>query len=282
MKCPNCTAEIEKNSEFCEFCGSSITAQMRMEQEQLNKVGCPKCQSTNICFSREKQGELKGKGGTEVVRATVGMCKDCGYTWIPNSDEAKQKKNKTWLWVLGWIFIFPVPLTILMLRKKDMKPILKYGIIAIAWIIYLIIGIAGNSSESTPTSSTPEIIDNNSINITENNVKEFYITEGEKGVYGFELTLNSGTEFETTKYYYHIPSGEYTITNIGVERAQVSVLSDEITNNDAGWEEFAEVYECVAFDAGETGIICVSDNQCIEITEGSEIKFEQAKRGSIS
>lgn len=28
------------------------------------------------------------------------------------------KKRKTWLWVLGWICIFPLPLTILMLRKK--------------------------------------------------------------------------------------------------------------------------------------------------------------------
>lgn len=32
-----------------------------------------------------------------------------------------------------------------MLRKKDMKPALKYGIIAAAWIVYLIIGLSGNS-----------------------------------------------------------------------------------------------------------------------------------------
>ena len=49
--------------------------------------------------------------------------------------ESKPKKKKTWLWVLGWICIFPLPLTILLLRKKDMKPALKYGIIAVAWII---------------------------------------------------------------------------------------------------------------------------------------------------
>ena len=59
------------------------------------------------------------------------------------SVQPQPKKRRTWLWVLGWIFIFPVPLTILMLRKKDMKPVLKYGIIAAAWIVYLLIAFSG-------------------------------------------------------------------------------------------------------------------------------------------
>lgn len=390
MKCPNCGAEIVNNSNFCEFCGSSITPQMRKEQEQLNKAGCPKCGSTNISFSREKQGEIKGKRGTAVVRSTVGLCKDCGYTWQTDSGASKAKKRKTWLWVLGWICIFPLPLTILLLRKKNMKPALKYGIIAIAWLIYIIIGNSGNSDSTVTSPSTADASQNASISSTvaseeqvhlydsaevkdmlngsrttkigeysiirvtskecteealadwyynyvevndfnfniilftdkddntgcyaingmvevgtsfiedeygdymvgdtKNSVvyapsddgvtlikmefNSFYITEGEKGDYGFELTLNKGTEFEETKYYYHVPAGEYTITNVGSNRAQVSVLSDEIIKNDAGWEEFAEGFDCVAFDANETGIIYVSDNQCIEITEGGEIRFE--------
>lgn len=133
------------NAKFCTFCGSQITVEMQKEREQLNKSGCPKCGSTNVTFNREKQGELKGKNGTVVVRSTIGLCKDCGYTWSTTNTTQPQKKNKTWLWVLGWIFVFPVPLTILMLRKKDMKPALKYGIIAAAWIVYLIIGLSGNS-----------------------------------------------------------------------------------------------------------------------------------------
>ena len=74
MKCPNCGAEIKINSKYCEFCGSAVSAQMRREQEQLNKAGCPRCGSTNITFSREKQGEVKSKRGTAVVRSTVGVC----------------------------------------------------------------------------------------------------------------------------------------------------------------------------------------------------------------
>lgn len=154
MKCKNCGAEIPNNAKFCEYCGTSITPQMQKEQEQLNKAGCPKCGSTNISFDREKQGEVKGKGNMKIVRATVGVCKDCGYTWQPEDNDSASPKRKTWLWVLGWIFIFPVPLTILLLRKKDMKPALKYGLIAAAWIVYILIAAIGGSQNDTSSSGT--------------------------------------------------------------------------------------------------------------------------------
>lgn len=175
MKCPNCGAEIKNNSKFCEFCGSAVTTQMRREQEELNKAGCPKCGSTNIAFSREKQGEIRGKGGIAVVRSTVGMCKDCGYTWQTDSGIKEPKKRKTWLWVLGWIFVFPVPLTILMLRKKDMKPVVKYGIIAVAWIIYFFIGMSGDSSSTNAPAEEKQNTPSTSISATFDAPKEVHI-----------------------------------------------------------------------------------------------------------
>ena len=155
MRCPNCGAEIG-TSDKCEYCGSTITSDMKKEQEILNKKGCPKCGSTNIKFTRENHGEVNGKKTKKIVHKTVGVCNDCGYTWY--LDVAEPKKRKTWLWVLGWIFIFPVPLTILMLRKKDMKPAIKYGIIAAAWIIYLIIGFGRNSSNKKPSTSSAPVV----------------------------------------------------------------------------------------------------------------------------
>lgn len=136
MKCPNCGGELKSNSTYCEFCNSQISGEMKKEQEQMNKAGCPKCGSSNIQFSRETQGEVKGKKRSEIVRATVGVCNDCGYTWKTAKEE---KKGNIWLWVLGWVFIFPLPLTILLLRRKNMKNSLKYGIIAVAWIVYGVI-----------------------------------------------------------------------------------------------------------------------------------------------
>ena len=163
MKCPNCGAEIGTNKK-CDYCGTTISLDMLREQEQINKEGCPKCGSTNIQFKRENQGEIKSKKQNRVVHVTVGYCKDCGYTWYPQGEEPK--KRKTWLWVLGWIFIFPVPLTILLLRKKDMNNGLKYGLIAAAWIVYLLIGFAGNSNDETAdTADTDTVI--NTQDVTE-------------------------------------------------------------------------------------------------------------------
>ena len=153
MKCPNCGAEIANGSKTCEFCGTQITYDMLREQEQLSKKGCPKCGSSNITFTRENQGEIRGRKAKKVVHTTVGYCKDCGYTWTPEME--KPKKRRTFLWILGWIFIFPVPLTILMLRKKNLKPAIKYGVIAAAWIIYLILVLVsrGNNKKQTNTES---------------------------------------------------------------------------------------------------------------------------------
>ena len=64
-----------------------------------------------------------------------------------DSEPVKQKRH-TLLWVLGWIFIFPLPLTIILNRKKNLNPILKYGIIIVAWILYLMIAFSGKSSNS--------------------------------------------------------------------------------------------------------------------------------------
>ena len=157
MKCVNCGAEIKAGSRFCEFCGTQITGEMLKEQEQLNKAGCPRCGSTNIEFRREDQGEIRDSRSKTIMRATVGYCRDCGYTWIPEGGEPP-KKRRTWLWVLGWLCLFPVPLTILLLRKKDMKKPLKYGLVAAAWILYFMIGAAhsGNSTAQTGTTAAAE------------------------------------------------------------------------------------------------------------------------------
>ena len=169
MKCPSCGAEIGSDK-FCQYCGSQVTMEMKKEQEYVNKAGCPKCGSSNISFSREKQGEMLGDNGSAVVHATVGICHDCGYTWSTaghvfntnaesQSDNATriqqpEKKRRTWLWVLGWIFIFPLPLMLILL-KKDMRPAIKYVIIAVAWIVYLIVGFAGGITEDTEKIDTP-------------------------------------------------------------------------------------------------------------------------------
>ena len=159
MKCPSCGAET--NGKFCEYCGS--------EMPKGKVVGkCPKCGDANVSFKRERVGTAtqsrshknafgNGRNGHSVSQTayrTVGICQSCGYTWNPNGGTQRSGK-KTWLWVLGWICIFPLPLTILMLRKKNMKPAVKYGIIAAAWLLFFAIGSSGNSETDTTQNNIP-------------------------------------------------------------------------------------------------------------------------------
>lgn len=122
MKCPNCGAEAK--GKFCEYCGSEL----------------PKEKATiNITNNYYVNAEEKQRSKSNNRASTT----------------TKSKKKRTWLWVLGWICIFPLPLTILLLRKKNMKPAVKYGIIAVAWLLFFAIGSSGNSETEAPSSTVP-------------------------------------------------------------------------------------------------------------------------------
>lgn len=117
MKCPNCGAEVQ--NKFCEYC--------RSEMPQMESI----INITNNYYNAPQEH-------TEIQKTAT-----------------KNSGNKTWLWVLGWICIFPLPLTILLLRKKEMKPAVKYGIITVAWILFLLIGLSGTCEPNVPQPKTP-------------------------------------------------------------------------------------------------------------------------------
>lgn len=295
MKCQNCGAEIDSQATTCSYCGSSISYEMRREQEQVNKQGCPKCGSSNISFSREKQGDYKGKKGTTVVRSTVGVCKDCGHTWYVEGSSTP-KKAPLWLWVLGWIFIFPLPLTVIMLRKKDMNPKLKYGIIAASWVIYLLIAFGArsnkdnesktNNSQSAGESQTESMItqqDTTTESATENMTttkatvdtsNQIDLVAGEMGEYGQRIVLNEGTDFPDTNYCYFVPAGKYQITNAGEYPTQVDVNKNEkATETDADGNNYEVWAEGTPYllDVGETKEITVNEGYFIEIEEPTHL-----------
>ena len=225
MKCSNCGAEIPSNAKFCEFCGSQITMEMKKEQEQLSKEGCPKCGSSNVTFNREKQGEVKEKKGTTVVRTTVGVCKDCGNTWYIENPEST-KKRKTWLWVLGWIFIFPVPLTILMLRPTSkLNKKIRYAIIAIAWIVYIALVWTNKDSDAGTQEDIPEQV---SVSETTNEDKD---TDGHIYDNAEVRDVMNGTRTEKL--------GEYAVimanSNDCTEEAIADVYYNYFEKNDFNW-----------------------------------------------
>ncbi|MDO4364701.1 MAG: hypothetical protein Q4C99_09250 [Clostridia bacterium] len=200
MKCPNCGAEA--NGKFCEYCGSEMLkdnntvnitnnyygnslTNRKSETDSLGSI-CPRCGGHNIKFRREQiisttqasaqrnyRGTVRnGQSVSQAIYRTVGVCQNCGYTWDPNEPKEEYKpKRKTWLWVVGWIMCFPIPLTILLLRNKSMKPAVKYGIIIVMWLLFFAIGIAANNSEAgsqvnNQTSSFSQSVGNEDKNST--------------------------------------------------------------------------------------------------------------------
>lgn len=296
MKCPNCGADIEQNSKICSYCNSAITVEMQRNQEQLNKSGCPKCGSSNITFKRENQGEVRGKKGKQIVHKTVGLCKDCGYTWNPNVPVQKKESSNMWLWVVGWIVIFPVPLTLLMLRNKTMKTNVRYGIIAGAWVLYLLIAFAGmsrkqdkDSSDSTANKVETNVTESESNTETKPEEKteakeaeadesfDFVITVGQAGEYGFENTLNAGTEFEETQIVYHIPAGKYKVKYMGSSQGQISAYSDSTHKNEDGWEEPEDTKDVAEFKPNETVDFKIEDGYYLEVQADGQLGFTKSK-----
>lgn len=164
MKCPNCGAEIGANSKFCESCGSQISYDMRREQEQLNKQGCPQCGSSNIQFKRENQGEIRGKNAKRVIHRTVGFCKDCGYTWYPSGANSAPQKNNTVWWVLGWIFFFPAPVMVLIWRKKNTWDIkIKIGVTVAFWVLIFALGSCSNNSDTSTAETTAQEVEETAV-----------------------------------------------------------------------------------------------------------------------
>ena len=109
----------------------------------------------------------------------------------PNDpSSAPTQRRRTWLWVLGWCFLFPVPV-ILLLKRSRMKTIAKIGIIIAAWIGWMCLFAAvvniGNSRQQSMDSSA-ETVSNlelltglypSLLNIEDCEVEETFVTEPE-------------------------------------------------------------------------------------------------------
>ncbi len=111
MKCPNCGAE--STGAFCSFCGSELpkpsvniinnyygsinnyspagnpTVNNSYSQPaRTSGVICPICRNNSITFNREPVG-------TTGLHRTVGLCQNCGNTWVASQDTVVSQKNKS-------------------------------------------------------------------------------------------------------------------------------------------------------------------------------------------
>lgn len=71
-----------------------------------------------------------------------------------------KKKRKTWLWILGWIVFFPVPLSVLIYRSKKLKKNVKIALLAVLWLFVIFSVLTNDSTDSDPVDTTPKSSEN--------------------------------------------------------------------------------------------------------------------------
>lgn len=160
---------------------------------------------------------------------------------------------------------------------KNKKPIFKkwwFWLIVVVFI-FGAIGSGGSDTESKPSTAQTTATQTTATTTTTAATTSIELVAGEAGEYGELFTINKDTEFEETYYIYHIPSGTYTVTNVGEYMSQFNVYSDEIVINDSGWEEVAETFYAKVLDVDESDTFTIEDGQFIEIHEPAKFTLEK-------
>ncbi len=171
MTCPNCGSQLQIDADnkqaICQYCGNALLIDDGVQHIQYDNA-----EEAGYRFEKGRQ-----KAQEEQARQQVYQTSTINYRSQPQNQ--KKNNNMVW-WVLGWIFFFPIPLTILLVRNKTMNPKVKYGIIAGMWIILLLIGMirnAGNKNATNQTTiqsdNTTESVENSTESISEE-AKESY------------------------------------------------------------------------------------------------------------
>lgn len=118
LKCSQCNGDMTFDSNrkvfICKYCGNVESVD----------------ESDDVQIQRIKSQAYKD---VEMARQQTELQKEQMYY-----DEERKKKNLVW-WVLGWICFFPVPLTILIWRNKEMDKKTKCILTAAVWIGVLIV-----------------------------------------------------------------------------------------------------------------------------------------------
>lgn len=134
LKCSQCNGDMTFDNNrkvfVCKYCGNVETID-ESDDVQIQRL---KSQAYRDVETTRQQTELKKE--------------QMYYDQINKMVEDEQrKKNMIW-WVLGWIFFFPAPLTILIWKNQNMDTKTKGIMIGILWAVLLIITVAYESNSA--------------------------------------------------------------------------------------------------------------------------------------
>ena len=151
------------------------------------------------------------------------------------------------------------------------KQIIFLGILIFAIFVMIVRGLSADK-KSNVTNKIPErpVV---TTTLKSNDILEFTLTAGEIGEYGGYTTLNKGTDGELTRLVYNVPSGTYTVTNIGEYRAQINVYSNATHYTEEGWEE-PDFGKSQLIEAGESATVYVYNDYYVYISSPDKLKMK--------
>lgn len=257
MKCEKCGAEISRGDRFCNTCGSKISNSKPSLQEQLKDIGGKVAEfgesidweqkSEQIrdkfeqlkdkgsdCFDKveskieahkqdneEKQAEVEIEEYFKSVSIEEAYCESKSDARATNESIRKPAKRKTWLWVLGWILAFPIPLTLILLKKRNMNKVGKYAALVGAWMLYLIIIWPVDSYEQTDMQVQEPVSVASVEQTTEHQVEEIPAASIEE----------SSEEIEDVVAYIPVEEEEDKVTFASLVNSETGFVAFKITSN---------------------------------------------------
>jgi rRNA maturation protein Nop10 len=132
--CEYCDTQCEESVRICPSCGASDFSHQCANCGSVFHWGnyCPHC-GLKVGTPAKKCPNC----GREYYFTA---CPSCGY--MPKIQQPAWQPSpqlKTLLWVLGWIFIFPIPTAILIHQNSKMTQQIKAVIVAEAFILWWLI-----------------------------------------------------------------------------------------------------------------------------------------------
>lgn len=264
-QCTNCGGELTvdptQDAAVCKYCGTPFIVSKAVQNYNIQH----NTYQTNIVNDQRK-------GAVESILSYASERQDKKQQRLDEerrrNEETAKKNKKTILWVLGWIFIFPVPLTILMLRFKTMNKKIKYGIIAAAWIIYLILVLTngGGSSRNKPA-YTPERSSEIVTTVSEEKAEVPVTTTA-------ETTAAAETTFAETEGSIETAVSEFSFDDVkrAIENGDYSLVTPEFKETMDAYEAFYDEY--IAFmkkySSGEGDILSMLNDYSDMMTKMDE------------
>lgn len=205
LSCPNCGSQLSVDSETkqakCEACGNIMLIDDSVQHVQYDNA-----EMAGYEFEKGRQ-----RAQAERFMQSAQPQQKSNVKYWQNTEVNKNNKSNIWLWVLGWLFFFPLPLTLLLVRNKNLNPVIKYSIIGVMWTIIGFFSIASYVTRDKPSS-----------NYKEGNLEKFYENYKESGTYNnvSEMANRYGLACDsvsvgTEKYY-----------KVAVTRENASVTSE--------------------------------------------------------